>query len=314
MELIIHFVQASKEIDADTCYRINDCLKEIIARIMKEHELQIQTIIENTITNPLMRYNELFRKVHVEDESQKSHEKINANNEHLKQQVSNHNKQLDQFSSAISGNNMQTVSQAHVNEESELKYLLIKGELTKRQNMLDEVLLINEALQIKIKEYEVDNLNLPFVKIPTNTKDSSIQTDDSMESESLLAVTILNKSDCQHKNSENLIQSEIIKSIDNRQTVESCSVVSSIKSHQSNNQEEYITMLKNTIFKLKSDEEKRKKRIEKLVLKNLALKLEVCELKKEMKKYSNVWANDTYFNSLFLDSTRRMIRSSSNNE
>lgn len=280
---------------------------------MKEHQSQIQTIIKDTLAKPLVHCNDLVTK--VIDAKQESKEMNNTENEHSQPpKVSDHNEQLDQLSSAISANSSQTLSQAYANEESELKYLLIKDELTKRQHILDEVLLINEALRIKIKEYEVDNLNLPLVKIPTTTIHTSAQTVDSMELvekrkfELMQAVNDLNQNRNKRENLENFTKCKMIKSIASHEEIAgSLSVMSSIKSNQSNSEDDSMITLNETISKLKVDEQRRKKRLEKLVLKNFSLKLEIFELKKEIKKYSNVWANDRYFNSLFLDATKQMI-------
>lgn len=312
-EIIARFVQAEKNINDDTYFRINGYLKDIFGKMMKEHQSQIQTIIKDTLANPLVHCNDLVTKVIVVDAKQESKEMNNTENEHSQPpKVSDHNEQSEQLSSAISDNSTQTLSQVYANEESELKYLLIKDELTKRQNILDEVLLINEALRIKIKEYEVDNLKLPLVKIPTTTIHTSVQTVDSMElvekRKFELMQAVLNRNRSKRENLENFTNCKMIKSIASDEVMAgSPSVMSSIKSNQSNFEDDSMITLKETISKLKVDEQRRKKRLEKLVLKNFSLKLEICELKKEIKKYSNVWANDRYFNSLFLDATRQMI-------
>lgn len=230
-------------------------------------------------------------------------------NEHLKQQIGTHNDRSEQLGdSAIRDRNSRTVSQAYASEENELKYLLIRDELTKRQIILDEVLLINEALRVKIKEYEVDNLKLPLVSLPT--QHASVQTVDSMELvekrkiELLQAVKILNENRSQREQLENFRKSEMSKSIADDEVAENLSVMSR---GQSNCDDSSATALKETICKLKVDERKRKRKFEKLVLKNFTLKIEICELKKEIKKYANVWANDRYFNSLFLDAAKQTI-------
>lgn len=274
-------MQAEKNINDDTYFRINGCFQDIVGKMMKQHQLQIQSIIENTTESPLK--NSRKSVVNVEHDAPESNVKKITDNEHSNQQVSNQTDQLEHLSSAITDDDSLTISQVYANEQSELKYLLIKDELSKRQNILEEVLLINEALQIKIKEYEVDSLKLPMVKIPTAVTHTTVQTD--------------------HSNGLVCPKSEIVESVDGKEIAESLSVVSSIKSSQHDS----VKLLRETISKLKVDERKRTKQVEKLVLKNFTLKLEICELKKEIKKYSSVWANDRYFNSLFLDATKQSI-------
>lgn len=267
--------------------------KEIIGKMMKQHELQIKSIIENSLANPMIHFNESNTNVLVEDDAQTGHVYYSTNNEQSKVDI--HCDQLGQLRSAINDNNAQCVSQLYANEQSELKYLLIKDELTKRQNILDEVLLINEALQLKIKDYELNNLQLPPVQMPTSVTHSAVQTDDSIGliGQGLRRANSLNENRIQRQN--------FLKEED---FVDSLSVFSSFELSRLNDDDDSVNALKETINKLKFDERKRKKKLEKLILKNFTLKLEVCELKKEIKKYSHVWANDRYFNSLFLDASR----------
>lgn len=291
------------KINEDTYLRINGCFNDVIGKTMKEHQMQIQSIIEHTLANPLIHFNESVTQVRIGDES---YVNDNIDSEHANQQFSNRNEQFEHLSSAMSNNNTQTVSQLYANEQSELKYLLIREELTKRQIILDEVLLINEALKIKIAEYEVDNLKLPPVKKPTNVTHSSVQTDVSMElvenrkRQLLPAATVLNENRRHEQNLEKVAALETVESVNEKQIASNLSVVS----NKTNKQHDHLITLKETICKLKIGEQRRKKRLEKLVLKNFTLKLEICELKKEIKKYSSIWANDRYFNSLFLDATK----------
>ncbi|XP_037028971.1 uncharacterized protein LOC119069167 [Bradysia coprophila] len=272
--------KVEKSMTDETQTRINGCLKDTISTMMKQHESQIQSIIKSTLPNPSIHSNESFLKVLDEDHARESHVKIDTNSECFKRQVSNRNVQLEPLTTAVSGDDAQAVTQLYANEQSELKYVLMKDELAKRQIVLDEVLLINEALRIKIREYELDGLKLSLVKLPVS--DSSVQTD--------------NWKDLRHNELCNESRSESVDEI--RESV------SSIKSSPSNFQYDSVSTMKEMISKLKIDDRKRRRKVEKLVLKNFSLKLEVCELKKEIKKYSSVWANDRYFNSLFLDTTK----------
>lgn len=226
--------------------------KEIVCEMIKQHESHIQSIIEQSLA--------------------KSQNKSTENGAHS---ANNEN------------SNSESAYQFYANEQSELKYLLIRDELTKRQNKLDEVLLINEALQIKVKEYEFNSLQLPQPKLPPNVAHSSAQT-------VFVPIEPPRAKDFDESLCENDIQ---------RPTLIDDTVNSDIGSDQ----HELVNSLKETIRKLKMDERNRIKKIEELTLKNVTLKLEICELKKEIKKYSSIWANDRYFNSLFLDASRVTI-------
>lgn len=272
-----------------TQFRIDGCLKDTIITMMKQHESQIQSIIKSSLPNTSARHsNESFSSVLVEDLARESHVNVNTKNECSKRVVTNRNVKSDQLTSAINVDDLHSMSQLHVNEESELKYLLMKDELAKRQTILDEVLLINEALRIKIREYELDGLKLPLVKIPVTH--SSVQTDDSVDSG---LSELFNESRIQRQ-----------ASIDEKQIEESFSITSDMKSNSSNVEYESVNVMKEMISQLKRDDRKRRRKMEKLILKNFSLKLEICELKKEIRKYSSAWANDRYFNSLFLDATK----------
>lgn len=311
-------MQTEKNINSDVI-RINDCLNAIIEKMMKQHQLQIQSIIKNTLANPLqlMRFKDsATTNVDIGDDVKESYEKNNTEIEHLKKQISDHNEQLQHLncamSEAMSENYLENVTLLCENEHSELKYLLVKDELTKRQTMFEEVLLINEALQIKIKEYEVDNLNLPLLNIPKTVAHVSVQTDNTMESSKEMGeisyeLKILNA----QRKEDKISKSATFQSIHSKEIAQCRSLMASTISSQSNigdvstSRSVSTAALKETLCKLKIDQHKRKKKLEKMFLKNLSLKIEVCELKNEIKKYSNIWANDRYFNSLFLDATKK---------
>lgn len=265
----------------ETQSRINSCLKDTISTMMKQHELQIQSIINSTSKpNPLTDSNESPFNDPIEGRCARvSHVNTDTNHEQCsKREVSNRNTQLEQLNAAISDDESQTVSQLYANEQNELKYLLIRDELVKRQTILDEVLLINEALQIKIRENELDSLKLPHIKIPV--AHSSVQTDDFSDYGQNKCL-----SECGSPGQTTIDEREIGGS---SLTFERDS----------------LDVMKEMISKLKIDGRKRKRKVEKLTLKNFSMKLEICELKKEIKKYASVWANDRYFNSLFLDATK----------
>lgn len=283
---------------------------------MKQHQLQIQSIIKNVLAKPL-------HLTHIKPETNKivvrneTYDKKIIEIEHLKKQISSHNEQLQQLSCALSENYSHSLSQVYEQEESDLKNLLIKEEFTKCQNMLEDVILVNEALRIRIKEYEVDNLKLPSLEKPKTVAHVSVQTHDTTEllteemQELSNGIRILNECLSERQNIEKTPKSEMNHKVDIKKIADFRSVVTSTLSSQCNTFEELnskkesVLALEETVYKMKINQKKRKKQMEKLILKNFSLKIEICELKNEIKKYSNIWANDRYFNSLFLDSTKK---------